>query len=114
MQVIKIILGGEREFKCFLLLCQLPKGQQGTVSVSNAGDSCPSSLKNSELGEGRSGGQRQEGQGRGVEERKWETERQTDTHTHTEREGERMDKGCWEGKTTKGIFFFFHFDTIFK
>lgn len=85
VQVIKIILGGERELECFLLLCQLPKGHQGTVPVSNAGDSVLRLFKNSELGEGRSGGQRQEGQGRGVEERKQETERQTDTHTHTER-----------------------------
>lgn len=93
---------------CFLLLCQLPKGQQGTVPVSNAGDSCPSALKNSELGEGRSGGQRQDGQGKG-----WRREsgRQRDKQTHIyiqrERDGEGMGRGCWEGKTTKGILFFF-------
>lgn len=77
---------------CFLLLCQLPKGHQGKVPVSNAGDFCPSALRNSELGEGRSGGQRQDGQGKG-----WRREsgRQRDKHTYTYRKKE-MGRGWVE------------------
>lgn len=58
-------------------------------------------------------GRRDKGAGWRRESRR-QRDKQTHIHIQREREGEGMDRGCWEGKTTKGIIFFFYFDTIFK
>lgn len=68
---------------CFLLLCQLPKGHQGKVPVSNAGDSCPSALRILNLVREEAVVRGRTDKGRGGGEKVGD--RETDTHTHTER-----------------------------
>lgn len=77
---------------CFLLLCQLPKGHQGKVPVSNAGDSCPSALRILNLVREEAVVRGRTDKGRGGEK---VGDRETNRHTYTYREKE-MGRGWVE------------------
>lgn len=77
-------------------------GHEGMVPVSNIGDSCPSSLKNSDLGEGGGGGQRQ-----GTEAVSRGGKRQTDGHIHRDRQTDRQTEADGEAEPLRVSVFYF-------